>query len=225
MKIPDIFMPEKNLESEIEGLLKEGKSLVQPKHDKFEIVKDNTYAKGIAELKKQGKKPFTFFENVKARIADYETNGKNAELFNTWLDSITGVAYKANSTKFKIILRSDKLENIKPDFDQSFMPVDYNAEHGIKLDSSKGKYNQSLTRKEAKNHEFWLAVMNGDKEKLVEYVNLWFDMTGKDKGMGVYLRDNTSQNELRKLALYVNYSGVYGDYGLHDYAHFVSGAQ
>lgn len=131
-----------------------------------------------------------------------------------------------NSTKFKIILRSDKLENIAPDFNKSFILIDYDAEQGVELDSKKGKYNQPLTREEAKNHEFWLAVMGGDKGKLARYVDTWFDNTGKEKGMGVYLRSNTSQDELRALVLYDddNFSAVGNDY-LVGGARFVSGTQ
>ncbi|MDP2908997.1 MAG: hypothetical protein Q8N77_04300, partial [Nanoarchaeota archaeon] len=77
------------------------------------------------------------------------------------------------------------------------------------------------------NHEFWLAAMGGDKEKLVEYVNIWFDKIGANKGMGVYLRSNTSQDELRALVLYDdgNFSDAYGNDDLSDLARFVSGAQ
>ncbi|MDP2907595.1 MAG: hypothetical protein Q8O03_06650 [Nanoarchaeota archaeon] len=225
MKIPDIFVPEKDLENSVEKLLKERHA--QQRYAKFEVIHADTYAKGIAKLKEQGREPFTFSENVEARIADYEINGEDAKLFKTWLDSITGVAYKAKSTKFKIILRSDKLENIKPDFKQSFMPIDYDAEKGVGLDSKKGKYNQLLTRKEVKNHNFWLAVMNGDKEKLEKYVNIWFDKTKAKEGMGVYLRGNTSQDELRALALYddSSNSNAYGGYILDYDARFVAGVK
>ncbi len=229
MKIPNIFVPEKNLEVNIEKLLKEPQDpiVAPPEYDKFEIIKASTYTGGIAKLKKQGKEPFTFYDNVGARIIDYEVNGKDAELFNTWLDSVTGIAYKAKSTKFKLVLRSDKLENITKGFNQSFVPIDYDTEKGIEFDSAKGKYNKLLTRKEAKNHEFWLAAMNSDKEKLAKYVDFWFDKTGRKEGMGVYLRSNIDKDELRGLVLYGDggSSGVSGNYNLSNGACFVSGAQ
>jgi len=228
MKVPKIFVPEKNLEVVTERLLEEPQEpVIAPlEYDKFEVVKADTYAKGVAELKKQGKKPFTFFENVEARIADYEVNGENSELFKTWLDSVTGIAYKSKSTKFKIILRSDKLENIAEGFNQSFIPVDYNSEKGIELDSKKGKYNKLLTRKEAKSHEFWIAVMNGDEEKLARYVDIWFDKTRVKEGMGVYLRSNTDSDGLRALVLDGgDYSGAIGGSDLDYGARFASGAQ
>lgn len=229
MKIPKIFVPEKDLGENIERLLKEEikPSETHLKYSKFKVIIVSTYAEGIAKLKEQGRKPFTFSENIEARIIDYKANGENAELFKTYLDSVTGIAYKAHSTKFKLILRSDKLENIKPDFNQSFIPVSYDAKHDIELDSKEDNYNQPLTREEAKNHKFWLAVMNGDKEKLAEYVGIWFDKTKIDKGMGVYLKSNTSQDELRALVLGGDYydSGAVGDDLLDDCARFVSGAQ
>ncbi|MDP2909128.1 MAG: hypothetical protein Q8N77_04960 [Nanoarchaeota archaeon] len=224
MKLPKLFVPEKDLENSIERLLKEPVKV----QSRYKVICAVTFAEGIAKLKKQGRKPFTFAENIEARIADYEANGDDAELFKTWFASVTGVAYKARSTKFKLVLRSDKLENIPQDFNQSFIPVDYDAEQGIELDSSKGKYGQALTREEAKDHEFWIAVMGRDKEKLAKCVDIWFDKTEKNKGMGVYLRSNTDKDELRALALYsddYDYSGacVYDDLGYS--ARFVSGAQ
>lgn len=191
MKVPGIFVLEKNLEFTTEKLLKEVEPSVQPKYNKFEVIHADIYVDGIAKLKELNQKPFTFAENIEARIADYEANGKNAKLFMTWLDSVTGIIYKAYSTKFKLILKSDKLENINP----SSIPIDYDTEQGIELDSKDDKYDQSLTRKEAKEHEFWIAVMGGDKKKLAKYVDIWFDKTGKDKGMGVHLRGNRSQDE------------------------------
>ncbi|MDP2908432.1 MAG: hypothetical protein Q8N77_01360 [Nanoarchaeota archaeon] len=227
MKLPKLFVPEKDLENSVERLLKEPVK-VQRNYGLIEVISADTFAEGIAQLKEQGQEPFTFAENVEARIADYEANGKNVKLFNIWLDSVAGVAYKANSTKFKIILRSDKLENIVSGFNQSFIPVNYDAEQGIELDSKKGEYNRDLTREEVKNHEFWITVIGGDKEKLAEYVNIWFDKTGKEKSMGVYLRDNTSQDELRELVLSSDNSNSCAD-GNYDLlisnARFLSGAQ
>ncbi|MDP2908789.1 MAG: hypothetical protein Q8N77_03200, partial [Nanoarchaeota archaeon] len=59
------------------------------------------------------------------------------------------------------------------------------------------------------------------------YADFWFDRTGAKKGMGVYLRSNTSQDELRALVLgsddYNSYADGYGD--LRSLARFVSGAQ
>ncbi|MDP2908790.1 MAG: hypothetical protein Q8N77_03205 [Nanoarchaeota archaeon] len=229
MKIPKLFVPEKDLEGEVKRLLEKeiNPSDVQLKYSKFEVIHASTYAEGIAKLKEQSRKPFTFSENIEARIADYEANGKDAELFKTFLDSVTGIAYKAHSTKFKLILRSDRLENIPQDFNQGFITINYNTELGIEFDSKKGKYNKALTREEAKNHEFWLAAMGNDEGKLVEYVDIWFDKRRVKEGMGVYLRENTSQDELRAVVLnYGDFSSyTNGSSNLGGFARFVSDAQ
>ncbi|MDP2909087.1 MAG: hypothetical protein Q8N77_04755, partial [Nanoarchaeota archaeon] len=59
------------------------------------------------------------------------------------------------------------------------------------------------------------------------YADFWFDRTGAKKGMGVYLRSNTSQDELRALVLNDGdfYSHANGNYDLLGNARFVSGAQ
>jgi len=202
MKIPNIFVPEKDFETKIRGLLEEKKIIYPLDAIKkgFEVIHALTFADGIAQLKWQEQKPLTLFDNIVARITDSEINGEYERLCKTSLDSVTGIAYKAHSTKFKIILRSYKLENIQQGFDQDFILVNYDAEQGIELDRKKDKYNQPLTREEAKSHEFWLAVMNDDKEKLAKYVDLMFK-TGRKKRMGVYLRKNTKQEELFALSL------------------------
>ena len=225
MKLPKIFVPEKDLEDDIKNLLK-GEIKPQQLYIRFKVINTNTYADGIAKLKKECQNLFTFVENIEARISDYEANGKSAELFQTWLDSVTGIAYKANSTKFKLILKSDKLENIKPDFNKEFIPIDYDTEQGIEFDNTKGNYNQLLTREEAKNHEFWLAVTGGNKEKLARYVDIWFDKTGRKRGMGIYLRSTTVKDELRAIVLssdaYNSDAHCYSDFDNH--VRFVSGA-
>lgn len=203
MKIPNIFIPEKNFENNLKKVFdKEVSVKTVSDYTRFEIVYADTYAECIAKMKGLGMEPFTIFENIEARIADYEINGENTELFNNFLDSITGVAYKAKSTKFKIIPKSSQLKNIIFSFNQEFIPTDYDSGQGIELDSKKSGYNKLLTKEEAKNHEFWLAIMNGDKEKLAKYVDFWFDKTKKKKGFGINLRGNTSQDELRSLVLY-----------------------
>ncbi len=223
MKLPKIFVPDKDLENQTESLLKEINPSFQLRYKK--LICTDTYAKGIVKLKKQGKKPFTFAENIEARITDYESKGKNARLFDTWLDSVTGIACKAKSTKFKLILRCSKLENIKSDFNKSFIQVDYVSEQGIEFDSREGKYNQLLTREEAENHEFWLAALGGNKELLEKYVDIWFDKTGKEKGMGVYLRSYQDIDELRALGLDYDYESYVTGVNLNSRGCFISGAQ
>ncbi|MBM3199468.1 hypothetical protein FJZ53_00930 [Candidatus Woesearchaeota archaeon] len=204
MKVPNIFLPERSLEVNIRGLLEQEKTIPLTNFmlkENIKFIHDLTFAGCIAYLKEQGQKPFTFFDNITARIIDYELHGKNSTLFNTQIDSVTGIAYKAKSAKFKIVQRSSTLENIQQGFDEDFIPINYDAEQGIELDITKDKYNQRLTRKEAENHKFWLAAMNNDKDKLAEYVDFVFNGNGRKRMMGVYLRSNTSQDELFELSL------------------------
>lgn len=85
MKLPKMFVLDRDLEGKTKELLEETKPSVKPGYAKFELVRADTYAKGIAKLKEQGQKPFTFSENIEARIADYEANGENAELLGLFL--------------------------------------------------------------------------------------------------------------------------------------------
>jgi hypothetical protein len=200
----------------------------KPKYKSFSVINAPTYAKGIEAVGKEN--AFSFEQNIEARLADYEAHGENAILFNTYLDSVTGVAYKAHSTKFKVKPVCEQLKSIKPNFNKSFMPVDYDSFEGIELDSADPnvKYGQSLTREEAKAHKGWLVVMNGNKDLLAKYVDTWFDKTGRDKGMGFYVMQNTSEDQLRSVILYydLNYSLAGGlSNFLYNFARFVSGAQ
>ncbi|MBU2561222.1 MAG: hypothetical protein KKD17_02910 [Nanoarchaeota archaeon] len=146
---------------------------------------------------------FTFGQNLDARIADHEDNDDASGLFDTWLDSVTGVANKEHSTKFKIIPRAGQLENIETGFRQPFIGVVYDSLEGVELDSSDpgAKYNQSLTEEEVCEHPAWIAAAGGDKDKLRKYASIWFSRTGRKTGMGFYVMSDTAQDELRALVL------------------------
>ena len=69
--------------------------------------------------------------------------------------------------------------------------------------------------------------MNGNKKLWAEYVDLWFDKTGKTKGIRFGVEKNTPEDRLHSAILSnVNYSSnVYGNNSLNANARFVSGAQ
>lgn len=214
MKIPKVFVPENNgmLDKKVEGWLmqeqvSDGELRAETGellgYTSFEVIKVDTYAKGIVKLKRWRERLFTFKENVEARIIDENAKGLESKLFATRLDSITGVAYKAGSTKFKIIPRCGQLENINPYFNESFISINYNALQGIELDSSDKnvKYNQYLIKDEVIEHPGWLAAVNGDKEQLKAYADLWFKKSGMKAGMDFCVRGNTDKDELRALIL------------------------
>lgn len=178
--------------------VREGK---QPKKE-YEVVPADTYAKGVAAMREKGG-AFTFAQNLDARIADHEDNADASGLFDTWLDSVTGVANKAGSTKFKVIPRAAQLENIELGFCQVAISADYDVLEGVELDSSDPdvKYNQSLTEAKVCEHPAWIAAAGGNKDKLKKYARVWFSKTRRKTGMGFYVRSDTVQDELRALVL------------------------
>lgn len=154
----------------------------------MEIKKYKTYAKGINDFREKGYKILTFKEVIHERI-------KDKKLFDSWLDSYTGIAYKKGSTKFKLISRCKQLLEIDKDFNGTFLKIDYNKIKGIELDSKKGKYNELLTKKEVLNHPFWTALIG--RPLLKKYVEIVFKE--RDKAMSVWLMNNTAQDQLRAL--------------------------
>ncbi len=161
----------------------------------------STYARGVEALRAASvKRPFTFKENILARVEAYESGDHS--LFDIWLDSCTGIAYKTGTTQFKIIPQCAELIGINKDFSQRFLPVEYNTIMGVELDCSKGKYNQSLTNAEIMEHPAWLAVMEGDRTLLRAYTDIVFRAYGAKyhsthKQMGFDVRKNTPTDELR----------------------------
>ena len=154
-------------------------------------------------------RPLTFKENIECRVNDYETlkdskgDEKSKEdrlkLFKVWLDSCTGLAYKAKTNKFKIQPVCEKLITIKPDSKQAFLDVDYNSFKGLELDSSKGLYNELLTKREVVNHEGWNAALQGDTKLLKAYADIIFKEKDSPNMMGFWTRKQTDQDELRGL--------------------------
>ena len=132
-----------------------------------------TYALGVEELRQASvKRPFTFKENLQARVEAYESG--DYRLFETWLNSCTGIVYKAGTTRFKIIPSCAELIGINKDFSHSFLPVEYDTIAGVELDSSKGKYNHLLTKAEVLEHPAWLASVEGDRTLLSAYTDIVF---------------------------------------------------
>lgn len=160
-----------------------------------QIKKYNTYAKGINDFKENEWKILTFKEVIEARL-------KDSSLFETWQDSCTGIAYKKNSTKFKLIPKCKELLEIDKDFDDYFIKVNYSKLKGIELDNKKGKYDELLTKAEVMKHPAWLKLLG--KPLLKKYVDIVFK--DKNKAMAFWIRENTDSDELR--ALYVFGLGV-----------------
>src|SRR3989344_8799928 len=175
-------------------------------------------------------RPLTFKENLQARVETYntlknvdgsaKTDDERLRLFNRWNDSCTGIAYKAGTTKFKIVHQSMDLIEISSEFDSGFMQIDYNFIDSIELDSNDAKYGTLLTSSQAKSHPAWLAAVENDNVLLSEYADIVFGLL-KEKyketdGMGFWVRSNTKTDEL--LALWVGNlsfnSNAVGNYDL-----------
>jgi len=172
------------------------------------MPRTSTYARGIEALRTISKTPLTFKENILARVEAYESS--DHRLFDTWLDSCTGIVYKAGTTKFKIVPNCTELRGISADFSQHFIPVNYAKIEGIELDSGSSlfvksvKYNGLLTKAEIVSHPAWLTAMDGDKHLLKTYTDIVFSAyaakySASDKLMGFWVRDNTKTDEGRAL--------------------------
>lgn len=165
-------------------------------------------------------RPLTFKENLQARVEDYESrpsdDDKRLRLFNMWLDSCCGVAYKGRSTKFKLIPICEELVTIDQDFNDPSLAINYRRANGVELDKSKGNYNTALTKQEVLEHPAWLAAVEGDKALLKTYSDIIFAERGTDRAMWFWVLDKPDNDQLR--ALFVlnigNSSYAYGDNNL-----------
>ncbi len=127
----------------------------------------------------------------------------------TLLPSCTGIAYKAGSTKFKIIPHCAELAGIDKDFSQHFLPINYSCIAGIELDSSdisSDQYGFLLTPDEIINHPAWLAAVEGDKQLLERYTDVVFKTHAqlygsRTKLMSFSIEKNRSTDELRALSV------------------------
>jgi hypothetical protein len=170
-------------------------------------------------------RPLTFQETLKARVEDYEkthspdgterSKDDRLRLFQHWIDSATGVAYKAGTTQFKVIPMCRPLVEIDAGVNDNFMNVDYGALAGTELDSGAAKYNELLTREEVMGHEGWLAAVEGNRELLDEYSKIVFEQLerkySRNTGMRFWVLSNTGEDQLR--ALCVNYLNDYSSAG------------
>jgi hypothetical protein len=182
-------------------------------------------------------RPLTFRETLKARVEDYENTHSSdgterskddrLRLFQHWIDSSTGMAYKARTTQFKVIPLCRPLVEIDAGVNDNFMNVDYGALAGTELDSGAAKYNELLTREEVMGHEGWLAAVEGNRELLDEYSKIVFEQLerkySRNTGMRFGVLSNTAEDQLR--ALYVSNFDYSSDAGgsnnLYNYGSFL----
>ena len=175
-------------------------------------------------------RPLTLRENLEARVKEYETlqhsdgraktDKERLALFSRWLDSCTGMAYKAKTTKFKVIPACSPLITIDKANKDAFLAVPYAAHtFCVELDSSaRGvKYNILLTPSEVLAHPAWGAVVENDVSMLQTYSAIVFSLLkqkfNRDTGMGFYVLQNTATDELRGLFVGDLYDDSYA-YGI-----------
>src|SRR3989344_3100634 len=186
------------------------------------LVSASSWFSALEELRRQGTgktiaingqtyvRPFTMKENLQARIEDYSTliNPDGAQRteeerkrsFNTWLDSCSGIHYLAGTTRFKIIPRSNELITLTQAPVDDYLSVPYDQTSGTEFDSSRGKYNQALSRAEVLEQPAWLAVVEEDRALLGEAFDVMRTVKKAPadwKGMGFYVYPNQAQDQLR----------------------------
>jgi len=145
-------------------------------------------------------RPLTFKETVQARLDQYEQyKGKDLSLWTSSLDSCSAIAYKANSTKFKIIPVSDKLLDLEHSRD-SFVSVRYDDLPGDELDTEDDDYSEFLTFDQVVKHKGWLAVMENDGKLLRRYAEVAFAKLDIGIAMSFVTSINPRQNQLRALS-------------------------
>src|SRR3989338_4002238 len=140
---------------------------------------------GLHPSVKEDARPLTFRETLEARRDQFVANkGRTPnDLFSSFLDTCTAIAYKADSTKFKLIFQSDALLSIGVDFNRAIISdFDYEAIRVgpgvVELDVTDGVYNVPLSFADVLKHPGWLAVVEGDRVLLKSYAKIVFDLVG-----------------------------------------------
>ena len=187
----------------------------------YNRIEKPSYALGVDALRKLGLEPFSFKDNLQARL-------EQPDLYDTWLDSRCGIAYKAGTTKIKIIPDCKELKDISVNFKAAFLSVPYNSLSRIELDTSQGKWNTPLTPAEIVVHPGWLAAVEGDKDFLEKYVRETFAAYAQryqqaEKLMCFYVLNSPAEDQLRALFVYdLDYrSGAIGSNNLNIYGSFL----
>jgi hypothetical protein len=217
----------------------DGKCLLSPEAE--------SYASGVYALRNAAKhphpqfkkddgseiiRPFTFKENIEARVDDYNcltnpdgskrTEKERLRLFSSYLDSCTGIAHKRGSSRFKIIPVCKELILIDEGFDANFLSVDYDSLPGIELKRDAATYNHRLSKNKVLEHPAWKAAV-GDDNLLKAYVDIIFGNPRNSELLGFCITRKTDCDELRALSLCdIDYgSYVRGQNDLNDYACFL----
>ena len=244
---PEELVYKPAVQTSIGGLL--GECILMPRA--------NTYALGVNALREQCIKennqnqpkfnfadgsflyrPLSFKETIKAHVENYEkthnSNGRERTLKERLSliteeinDSCTAIAYKARTTKFKIVPISTHLIVLDSEFSGKFIQAEYDSIKGIEMDSKYGTYTAFMDKFSVQNHEGWLAAVEGDRALLIAYTNIIFAELGRQyhhiNGMSFAVLKNTRTDELRQLSVgRIDLdSSACGGASLEDFAHFL----
>jgi len=230
-----------NLQNEIERLesLKRERDSLKTVTQGYDTSEGANYGKGLVALREAYDKgranlqpifvksdgtsiarPLTFEETIDAVVNAYESGNKG--LLTVWNDSCTGIAYKAGTSKFRVVPVSRDLVLLDENFSLPFILVDYANQDGSELDMDRGKYNVPLTQDEALNHPGWLSSVT-DRSLLKAFRDIIFAGKTNETAMGYYVRDGPQQDHLRMLEVDTleERSGADDRYGFGSPARFV----
>lgn len=184
----------------------------------------------VVTINEKGKAPFNLEQNIGVILYNYKAKGDVPNIpgsFGSYLDSITNGGYLDSITtvaygygmindKFTPTIKiNPAYERIKDGKERTRSLAEYDSlkpEDGwVELDpyDKDVKYNQPLTREEAKIHPAWLAAMNNNKALLGKFADAWFDRTGAEKAMGFNIETSPMQGSLIPLRIFLSSSDVY----------------
>ena len=158
----------------------------------MEKIKYSSVKEGLLDLKE---KTMAFKQVMEARL-------KDDNLWNTWIDTRTFILY-GEKGKFKITNNLD-FEILKKEINKngsvSISKEIYDNCKDKEFSAKDIKLNELLTPKEALSHKGWLALCEGDKKLLKNYVDKakekdCFDDNGK--GMSFYINLENENFEVR----------------------------
>jgi hypothetical protein len=191
---------------------------IQVPRKAYSLKEFENYPIGVYKLRKSGKQPLTFKDNLEARV-------KDKKLFDTYQDSSTSIIY-SGSHKFKIEMISQDLLWIDRDFNDSAMIVDYSLIDGIELDRRADIYNRKLSKIEFLSHKGWDALFEGDKKLKRKFADKVYKMNpDRHHACEFSLKEDAEKGELRELVLCnsANDSSAVGKYDINtsQSSHFV----
>lgn len=169
-----------------------------------DVIQNDVNDSGLHPFFAGVSRPLTFKEIVEARLDDLKKTGRFGVLWHNWLDSCSGIVYKANSSKFKVVPLCVGLLSLQAPFRQRFLSVRYGDFKGrgvVELDTVDDVYNQFLSQDQVIKHKGWLAVMENDKKLLRQYAEVVFDKLNCDC-MRFWVVSNPVQDQLRALCAY-----------------------